>query len=374
MDNKPIRVAQIIGRTINGGVENLIMNYYFNIDKNKVQFDFFVESTSRIIDEKVINSLGGKVFIIPKCSKVIKYQKKLVSIFKHEKYDIVQANINSLSVFPLRAAKKANIKIRICNSLSMSNKNEKIRDFLKNILRKKSTKYATHLFACSDLCGSWLYGKETLKQQNYFKINNAIETDNYQFNELYRKDLIDKFNLQDKFIIGTIGRLEKQKNQLFLIDIFNEIQKKVNNAFLIIIGDGDLKPDLETRLKLLGIDKKAMILTSKEVGVRGSALKFYSLFDVFVLPSLYEGLPTVGIEAQICSLPCFFSNNITEETAITDNAIFISLDNSPIEWADQIIERKNLIIRKKVFCNEYDVKFQAKHLENLYKRFMEDIK
>lgn len=369
-----IRVAQIIGRTINGGVENLIYNYYLNIDRTKIQYDFFVENSSDIINIEKIEKMGGRVFIIPSYKKLFKYTKTLKKMFIEGNYDIVQSNMNSLSVFSLRAAKKAKVKVRICNSLSTSNKKEKLRHMLKMLLRLFSKKYATHYFACSNLCGEWLYGKKILTNQNYYKINNAIQYERYLYNETYRKELKNKHGLTDEFIVGTIGRLEPQKNQMFLLDIFDAILKYKPNSKLFIIGDGYLLDDLNDKISKLNLKDNVIILTSKEVGVRGSALKYYSLFDCFVLPSLYEGLPTVGIEAQINTLPCFMSDTITKETIISDRCDFISLSKSCDEWAKTIIENSNVKRTNKFECHEYDVKVQAKLLEELYNKFLQEDK
>lgn len=372
MDNNKIKIAQVIGRTNNGGVENYIINYVSNMDLSKYRFDFFVENECEMINKEVVESFGGKLFIIPKYKKIFDYQKKLVNIFKQESYDIVQANNNSLSVFTLKAAKIAGIKIRISNSLSMSSKKEKIRYIIKSFLKMFSKKYPTHFFACSNLCGQWLYGRKITENKNYYKVNNAIDYDKYLFNVQYREELIKKHNLNNEFVVGTIGRLEPQKNHMFLLDIFNSILKINSNSKLIIIGDGYLKDRIETKINNLNIRDKVIILSSKDVGVRESALKYYSLFDCFVLPSLYEGLPTVGIEAQINTLPCFMSDTITTETRISDRCDFISLNKNSDEWAKIIINGSRIERKEHFDVYDYDIKVQAKNLENLYHKFLQE--
>lgn len=372
-ENKIIRVAQIIGRTLNGGVENLIYNYYLNIDRTKVQFDFFVEAPSEIINVEAIEKLGGKVVIIPSYKKLGEYRKALKKLFIEGKYDIVQSNMNSLSLFSLKAAKDAGIKIRICNSLSTTNKKETVHHLLKMMLKPYSKKYATHYFACSDLCGTWLYGDDIIGNEKYYKINNAIEIKKYQYNEEYRNELIQKHNLKGKFVVGTIGRLEPQKNHTFLLDIFSSLLKIKENAYLIIIGDGYLQEELEQKIERLNLKDKVLILTSKEVGVRGTASKYYSLFDTFVLPSLYEGLPAVGVEAQINTLPCFFADTITKETEISDRCKFISLEESKDTWAKEIADGSNVKRYSDFYSPEYDVKEQVKKLLKLYESFIAEV-
>lgn len=367
-----IKVAQIIGRTLNGGVENLILNYYLNIDRSKVEFDFFVEKECDMINSEKISALGGKVILIPSYKHIFRYTKCLKKIFEENEYDIVQANLNALSVFPLRAAKKAKIKCRVANSLSTSNRKEFIRNFIKNVLRRFSKLYATHYFACSDLCGTRLYGKNILNNDKYYKINNAIEETKYTYNPLYRNELIAKHNLENKLVIGNIGRLENQKNQMFLLDVFKCIKEKKPSSSLILIGDGTLYSSLRERACNLGVSNDVIILTSKEVGVRDSALKYYSVFDYFVLPSLYEGLPTVGIEAQISDLPCFFSNTITKETTLFEKCKYLSLKDGPEKRADEILSYK-IKERNNRYCKDYDSGEQGKKLLEIYNKIYKEI-
>ena len=370
--NKPIRVAQVIGMAVNGGVESFVMNYYRNIDRNKVQFDFLVESTSRIINKDKIEEMGGKVIFIPSYKNIIKYVSTLIKVFKENKYDIVHSNMNALSVFSLYAAKKAGVKVRIANSLSMSNKKEKLRNFIKNILKIFSKKYATHYFACSNLCGKWLYGKNIILSNKYYKINNAVEIKKYQYNADARKSMQNIYNLHDRFVVGTIGRLESQKNQFFLLNIFYELKKKKANAYLIIIGDGSLYERLNKKINMLKIRDSAMILTSEDVSFMKSVCVYYNLFDVFLLPSLYEGLPTVGIEAQLNNLHCFFSSNITRETAISNNAHFISLSEKPETWANEILKNINTNRNQLKYCKEYDISIQSKYLVSIYEKILRE--
>ena len=173
--DRVIRVAQIIGKAINGGTEAFAMNYYTHIDRSKVQFDFFVESTSKIIDRELIESLGGRVVIIPSYKNPFNYIKILTKLFKDGNYDIVHSNMNALSVFTLRAAKKAGVPIRIAHSHSTSNKKEWKKTIIKNLLKPLSKIYATHYFACSELAGRWLFGNKTFDKGQVKVINNAIE-------------------------------------------------------------------------------------------------------------------------------------------------------------------------------------------------------
>lgn len=371
---EPIRIAQVIGRATNGGVENLIFNYYSNIDRSKIQFDFLVEDYSFIIDKEKIENMGGKVILIPSYKHLRKYKKELKRIFEANKYDIVQANMNSLSCFPLGVAKKAGIKNRICYSLSTTDPKEGLRYLMKSCLKHFSKKNATVLMGCSDFAGEWLFGKNVIKWDNYYLMPVSIDTEKYNFNENYRSELIEKHRLQGRFVIGTIGRLEKQKNHEFLIDVFSKIKEKQKDAFLIIIGDGYLKESLIEKIKLMKLESDTLILTSNEVGVRDDALKYYSLFDVFILPSLYEGLPTVGIEAQANGLPCVFADGITKEVKILENTKFLSLKDDTDTWADAIVDQKQYREHRVGIIERFDTKNTTEKLTNLYIKINGEIK
>lgn len=188
MQNKePIRVAQIMGKWLGGGVESVIMNYYRHIDRAKVQFDFLCDEDSTDIPYEEIEKLGGRVILIPPYQKVFKYQKKLVKIFKENNYKIVHSNLNALSFFPLRAAKKAGVSIRIAHSHSTGNKIEWKKNIIKNILRPFSKVYANYYFACTEHAGRWLFGNREYDKGNVYLLNNAIDLYKFKYNKIIRK-------------------------------------------------------------------------------------------------------------------------------------------------------------------------------------------
>ena len=263
MENKVIRVAHVIGMAINGGTESLWMNYYRNIDRTKVQFDFLVESESQIINKKEIEELGGRVVIIPPYKNVFKYLKTLTKIFKESKYDIVHSNMNALSVFTLKAAKKAGIKVRIAHSHSTSNKKEWKKNIVKNLLRPFSKKYATDYFACSELAGRWLFGDKTYNQGKVTIIKNAIDIEKFKFNEDNRNAIRSEFKVQDnELLIGNVGRMMAQKNQAFLIGVFAKFREVNQNAKLMIVNDGPLLEELKVLAKELNVTDSVILLTA----------------------------------------------------------------------------------------------------------------
>ena len=362
---KPIRVAQIIGKAINGGTESFAMNYYTNMDHSKVQFDFFVESTSKIIDKEKIESLGGKVVIIPSYTYIFVYIKTLKKLFKEGSYDIVHSNMNALSVFTLYAAKKAGVKVRIAHSHSTTNKKEHLRNFIKNILRLFSKKYATHYFACSELAGRWLFGDKTFNKGEVTVINNAIELEKYKFNEQTRDSLRAKYGLTNQFVIGHIGRFMSQKNHTFLIDIFYEVVKRQHNSKLLLIGDGPLYDEIVNKVHTLNLDDKVVF-----TGVKQNAYDYYNAMDVFVLPSLYEGLPVVGVEAQANGLPIVTSDTVTRDLNIAGGVDYLSLGETASFWANHIVHLDTQIDRGAYFYkiknSAFDIEAEAHKLERIY--------
>lgn len=369
-DNEPIRIAQIMGKWVGGGVESVIMNYYRNIDRTKIQFDFICDEDSTNIPYEEIENLGGKVILCPPYQKVLNYQKCLVNLFKENKYKIVHSNINTLSVFPLRAAKKAGVPVRIAHSHSTSNKRELKKNIIKNVLRPFSKKYATDYFACSELAGRYLFGDKIFDEGKVTIINNAIDVDKFTFNEKIRKQKREELGInEDTLVVGHIGRFVKQKNHDFLIDIFNEVHKQRENSVLLLIGQGPLLPEIKEKVEQLNLNESVKIL-----GQRNDVNELYNSLDVFLLPSLYEGLPVVGVEAQANGLLCEFSSAMTKETKVIDSTRFIDLDKPASYWANMLLKdslnfkRKNT--SEEMTNNGFNISKEAEKLEEKYFEFL----
>lgn len=363
---EPIRVASVIGRYIGGGVEAVTINYYRNIDKNKVQLDFICDEDSTNIPYEEIEKMGGKVIIIPSYSKPFKYHKELKKVLKEGNYKIIHSNINTLSVFSLFAAKCAGVPVRIAHSHSTTNKKEKKKNLMKQILRPFSKVFATDYMCCSELAGRWLFGNKEYDKGNVYLLNNAIDLDKFKYNESLRKKKRKELGIKDDtLVIGHIGRFVAQKNHDFLIDIFNEIHKKNNNSILLLAGQGPLMEDIKNKVKELNLDDNVKFL-----GQRNDANELYQAFDVFLLPSLYEGLPVVGVEAQAAGLLCYLSDDMTKETKVLDITKFMSLNNTPKEWADNILDDvkkyKRIDTSKEMTAKNFNIKEEAKKLEEYY--------
>lgn len=364
---EPIRIAQIIGKWVGGGVESVVMNYYRNIDHEKIQFDFICDSDSTNIPYDEIEKLGGKVILIPPYQKVFKYQKELRKVLRNGNYKIIHSHINTLSVFPLYAAKKVGIPVRIAHSHSTTNKREWKKNMLKQILRPFSKTFATDYMCCSELAGRWQFGNKEFDKGNVYLLNNAIDLEKFKYDEIKRKQKRRELSIKnDTLVIGHIGRFVPVKNHSFLIDIFNEIHKKEKNSILLLAGQGPLMEETKKKVKELNLENNVMFL-----GQRNDANELYQAFDALLLPSLYEGLGMVLIEAQCAGLPSFASTEVPKIAKVSDVLDFIDLTTPKEIWVDIILQSINNYKRNNRLkdCQKfgYDINKEVKKLENKYK-------
>lgn len=372
MNKKPIRVAHIIGKWLGGGVEAVVMNYYRHIDHSKIQFDFICDEDSVNIPYEEIEKLGGKVILIPPYQKIFKYQKELRKVLKDGEYKIVHSHINTLSVFPLYAAKRVGVPVRIAHSHSTTNKKEWKKNLLKQILRPFSKKYATDYMCCSELAGRWLFGDKAYDEGKVYLLNNAIDLDKFKYDEKIRNNKRKELGInEDTLVIGHIGRFVAQKNHTFLIDIFNEIHKKNKDSLLMLVGQGPLMNEIQAKVNNLGLKDSVIFL-----GQRSDVNELYQAMDVFILPSLYEGLPVVGVEAQASGNLCYLSTDMTKETKVLDSTKFMSLSNSAEEWANAILKDarnyKKHDTKEEVSKYGFNIEKEAEKLEKKYYEYLGD--
>lgn len=370
---KKIKVAEVIGKWVGGGVEQVVYSYCSRLDKEKYDIDFLIDEDSLFIPKEKLEKAGINVIIVPPYQKIISYQNALINIFKEKQYDIVHSHENTLSVFPLRAAKKAGVKVRIAHSHSTTNNKEVTKNLVKLFLRPFAKMYATHYFACTEHAGRWMFGNKEFDKGNVYVMNNAIEIYDFRFNEEARERIRKDLKIEDNaLVIGHCGRFVEQKNHRFLIDVFNEVHKKREDAVLLLIGQGPLQTEMEEKVKELGIEKSVKFL-----GQRKDINELYSVMDVFLFPSLYEGLGMVLIEAQCAGLPCVVSSEVPEVAKVDNNVDFIDLKSEIKNWINAInkylkIERKNSI--NKVRECGYDIHVEIAKLENEYTNIVEALK
>lgn len=358
---RPLRIAVVMGKYVTGGIKSVIMNYYSNIDRTLVQFDFFIDDDSPIKDYTEILDFGGRVFKIPSTKHPIKNVNMTRKILKENNYKVVHGYLNTLNVFPMFAAFLAGTPVRISENLSTAHPGER-KTIIKNILKPFAKLFPTHIAANSNYAGEWIYGRKSMERCEI--IYNALDLNKYKYDLKMRENKRAELGLDGCFVLGHIGRYQYQKNHAFLIDVFEAVYKKDSSARLLLVGYGDLKDNIWKKIRSRGLENAVV-----DCGATEDIIPLYNAMDCFVLPSFYEGLPVVGIEAQATGLPCIISTEVTDETAITDNVEFIGLDKPADYWAGKILKWKSyrrIDVTEQVAQNGYSIKKEAKRLQNYY--------
>lgn len=361
-----IRVAVVAGKVDTGGKKNLIMEYYRHVNREIVQFDFICDSDSKSIPTKEIETLGGRVFVIAPYQNIFKNMSDLRKLFKKNRYSIVHAYNSTMNLFPMLVAKMCGVPVRISESISMAHNND-WKTIIKVLLRPLSKLYANYYISCGSDCGRWQFGNKLFDVGKVNVFRTVIDTVFNSYNSELRKKTRKLYGWEDKIVVGHIGRFTAQKNSVHMIEIFAAVARKESKAVLCLIGDGVLKEDIMNKIKELGIESQVDYL-----GRREDIQQFYNAMDCFILPSLYEGLPVVGLEAECCGLPVFFSTEITREANACELGHFIDLEESVDVWADEILKvsRENMPIRsnhaKEVQNAGFDSASEAMRLQKFY--------
>ncbi|MBR4195598.1 MAG: glycosyltransferase family 1 protein [Synergistaceae bacterium] len=363
----PVRIAQVIGIMRNGGVESVIFGYYKNIDRSKIQYDFIIDADSTHTHEDFINSMGGKIIVVPPYQKAAEYHKALYKLFTENNYPLVYSHMNTMSVFPLFAAWRAGVPLRVAHSHTTAGKGkgETARNIMKYTLRNFSRIFPTHMCACSKLAGEFQFGRRAVDSGRVRIWQNAIETERFAYNETVRNETRRKLKLSDKFIVGHSGRFMPQKNHDFLVDIFAEILRRRENSVLLLAGEGPLMEDVREKVSRLGLNDSVIF-----AGDVQDAEKYYQAMDVFIFPSLYEGLGMSVVEAQVSGLPVIASTELPIDAKICDNFHFFPLKKSAGEWADEALKISDGHIRRdmSIYAREagFDVKTQGARMSEWY--------
>lgn len=356
---KPIRVAQVLNRMDSGGIEAVVMNYYRHIDRNRVQFDFYFAEDSSFPQRAELERLGAGIYPIPSYGRVLSYHKALYHAFKARGYKIVHAHLSTMSVFALFAAWRAGVPVRICHNHSTAHWGEGKKTLLKYILRPFNKLFATEYFACGEKAGRWMYGNHCFDTGRVHVMPNAIDIEKFEYDPNARICLRNELNIpQDAFVIGHVGRFMFQKNHLFLLQVLKAVLRLRENAFLLLVGEGELQEAIRQNVREQGLENQVVF-----TGARKDVAKLYSTMDVFCLPSFYEGLPVVALEAQANGLPCIFSNRMTAEMVIHKNVKMLPLDD-PSEWC-ALAQHGERICCDEV-QKEYEIQSQANRLLNFY--------
>lgn len=360
---EPVRVAQILNRMDNGGIESVVMNYYRNIDRSKVQFDFFVYEDSTFPQRDELERLGAGIYLIPSYTRQWKYQKTLCNLFRANKYYVVHSHLSTMSIFPLFAAWVAKVPVRICHNHSTAERGEGKKTLLKYALRPFAKLFATHYFACGDKAARWMYGNRSVDAGKVTIMPNAVDTNRFRYNVKTRENLRKQLEIPiDALVIGHVGRFTYPKNHKRLLEIYKEFSGRRDDVYLLLVGDGEM---YEQILEIAGKIGERILFT----GSRQDANQLYSVMDVFCLPSFYEGMPVVAWEAQANGLCCIFSANVSKEAAVIPECEFLELDAKNITWCEAL-ERAMKVTRrqreKEKPCLVPDIEEWAERLEQKY--------
>lgn len=362
--SEPIRVLVLDTVMDRGGAETMIMNYYRQIDRSKIQFDFLVNRPYEAAYEKEIQELGGKIFrMCPLYPQYFgRYKKEVREFLKaHPEYQIIHSNLEERSYFALKEAKKLDIPVRISHSHNAP-RGFDLKSIIRYYFRANLKPQVTHMFTCGEEAGIWLYGKK--KQDHVIMMNNAIDAKLYQYNPAVEEEMRKELGLEGKFVIGHVGRFFPQKNHTFLVDIFAEVYKQNKNAVLLLVGGGELETEIKGKVEELNLTEAVKFL-----GVRSDIHRLMQAFDVFILPSLFEGFPVTMVEAQAAGLPCIISDQVPPQCAITDNVEIISLQQSPQQWAERLLTYQNTQKQntyETIVKQNFDIKANAKWLQQFY--------
>ena len=346
-----IRVLHVVTYMGRGGLETMLMNYYRHIDRSKVQFDFLVHREFEADYDEEIKSLGGRIYHV---SRLVpwsrRYKAELRRFFRtHPEYKIVHVHQDCLSSVALQCAKECGIPVRIAHSHN-SNQDKNIKYLFKRYYMRKIPETATELFACGKAAGDWMFGAEK-----------------YIYEEEKAKKIKKELDLEKNLVIGHIGRFNPQKNHKFLIDIFEKCFEKNQKVRLMLIGDGEGRKEIENKVKERGLQDNVIFM-----GVRRDVPELLQAMDVFVFPSLYEGLPVTMIEEQAAGVPAVISDRVSEECIITKDLVKVEgLEETPEQWAGEILKQVKISKRdrsEEIKKAKYDVETNAKWLEEYYLR------
>ena len=372
MDNSseaPIKVLILDTVMDRGGAETMTMNYFRNMDRTKVSYDFLVHREYKAAYEDEIEKLGGKIYRIcpPYPQNYFRYTRDIRKLFKeHPEYKIIHCNMMELGLLAYREAKRCHVPVRICHAHTAPGKERlTLKGMIRGAYKKCMKPYVTHKFACGKAAAEWVFGKNSIDDVIYMK--NAVDVDLFRYNESVERNVRSEFHIENKYVVGHVGRFFEPKNHPFIIDIFAEVSKRNLNAVLMLVGGGELDDACmnatKEKVKRLGLEEKVIF-----TGVREDVHRLLQAFDVFILPSLCEGFPVVLVEAQAAGLRCVVSDRVTEECNIVSSVDYIPLEAGAVKWAEHIlrISYQKQDTKSQIINAGYDIHTNAAWLQNFY--------
>lgn len=362
---EPIRILNMFTIMNRGGAETMVMNYYRNMDRDKVQFDFLVHRQERGAYEDEIEAMGGRIYrMIPVYPQNFHAYKKMLRQFfqEHMEYRIIHSHMSELGYYAFRQAKAQGVPIRICHAHNAPIGWD-LKMIMRNYFKRRMMPYITHLFICGQESGDWLFGSK--KRNQFIQLNNAVDAKKFRYDPKSEEGIRDELGLNGTLVIGHVGRFNTQKNHTFLIDVFEKIAEKRNDAVLVLAGQGELEGAVREKVRRKHLEEKVLFL-----GVRTDMHRIMQSFDVFVFPSLFEGLPVTMVEAQAAGNLCFISDTIPGQCILTPDVHVLPLHHSAGEWAEKILLEHGKYIKTdrydRMAASKFDIAENAKWLEEFY--------
>lgn len=371
---RPIRVLHVLGTTNLGGAESRIMELYRCIDRNQVQFDFLIHTREDGHYSEEIRSLGGHIYSLPrfKIFNMAEYRKAIHTFFKeHTEFSVVQGHMTSTAAIYLPIAKqeygRRSMPLITAAHARSAGVDKGLKGLATRILRLPLKNRADYLFTCSKEAGIAVYGARAVREGRVWTIPNAIDAQRFSFQQKVRDEIRSDLGIQDKFVIGHVGRFGFMKNHTYLVDVFAKICETRKDAVLVMIGQGELEETIREKVKSLGLEDRAYFL-----GNRYDVEKYYQAFDYFVFPSTFEGLPGSVAEAQAAGLHCLVSDKVTREVALTDLVAYRSIEEDPGLWAEEILGNAQAALvredmREAIAQKGFDVRSQAVQMAEFYR-------
>lgn len=385
MDNV-IRVLHVLGGVGLGGAESRIMDLYRQMNRDEIRFDFLIHSAAvkggtfaALVEEKSdppvrkkqfyedeIRALGGHIYALPKFRvyNYFTYRKAVQAFFAaHREFRVVQGHMTSTAGIYLPVAKKAGVPVTVAHARN-AGVVKGPKGLATKFFRRGLAKKADHCFACSAPAGEDVFGRAAMAAGEVKIIHNAIDVSRFAYNEKVREEMRVQLGLADNLVLGHVGRFDYQKNHPYLLEVFAAVCRERHDAVLLLLGDGASRPAMEERCRELGIADRVKFL-----GNRKDAERYYQAMDVFLLPSFFEGLPGVLVEAQAAGLPCIVSDTVTDEAQATDLVTYLSIETAPEVWAEEILKRADGVRRDtagELKEAGFDVRSQAEEYRRFY--------
>lgn len=323
-----LRILHCVNNMHRAGLETMLMNYYRSVDRTKIRFDFLMHREERSDYDDEIESLGGRIYRAPRLypQNYPAYFRYMERFFReHPEYTIVHSHIDAMSYLPLRAAQRAGVPVRIAHSHN-TGIDQDFKYPLKQYFRLRLNGVATHTFACGEEAGRFLF-----RGREFTVIPNAVDGARYCFDAATRQHKRAELGIADRPVMGHVGRMAYAKNHEFLLSLFRQWLQVRPDGLLLLVGTGEKEAELKRKVQALGLADAVRFL-----GSRSDVHELYQAMDVFVLPSFFEGIPVVGVEAQFAGLPCLFSDGVPQEVCFTDRCRFLSLSAPLSRWVGEV--------------------------------------